>query len=282
MRSQTVLSNFAPLAAAYDAFIVDIWGVVHDGVAPYPGAVECLANLRRLGKSVALLSNAPRRAQAAAAAMRKMGIPDDLYDDIVTSGEVTRTLLDERRHPFFAALGRIAYHLGPNRDRNILDGLDLLLAEQPADADFILNTGPDDSRDPTDVKPFEADLAAAAERALPMVCANPDLEVIRGGRRIICAGALALRYRELGGQEIAWVGKPDPLIYRPILDRFGLPLSRILAVGDSLRTDIAGAKAIGVNSCWVLGGIHAAAHDPGEDAAASGLAPVAVISGFRW
>jgi HAD superfamily hydrolase (TIGR01459 family) len=275
-------SHFEPLAASYDAFILDIWGVLHDGVAPYPGAVECLESLRKSGKSVVLLSNAPRRARAAAAAMRHMGIPDRLYDGIVTSGEATHAMLRDRGDPFFAALGRRVFHLGPERDRNLLDGLDLTLVAAPNQADFVLNTGPDDTRDPTDTTPFEPDLAEAAARFLPMICANPDLEVIRGGKRVICAGALALRYREFGGGEIAWVGKPDPLIYRPILEELASPESRILAVGDSLRTDIAGAAAIGVDACWVLGGIHAHSFDPGADAAASGLAPVAAIDAFRW
>jgi HAD superfamily hydrolase (TIGR01459 family) len=273
-------SHFKTLASCYDAFILDIWGVLHDGVTPYPGAVHCLTSLRQAGKSIVLLSNAPRRAQAAAAAMWQIGIPDGLYDEIVTSGEATHGMLRDRSDPFFAALGRRVFHLGPERDRNLLDGLELSLVAAPGQADFILNTGPDDIRDPTDTVPYEPDLAAAASRVLPMVCANPDLEVIRGGKRVICAGALALRYQELGGGEIAWVGKPDPLIYRPILDRFGA--SRILAVGDSLRTDIAGAAAIGVDACWVLGGIHAHSSDPGADAAASGLAPVAAIDAFRW
>ena len=274
-------SGFAPLIERYDGFILDIWGVIHDGVRPYPGAIDCLSALRRQGKAVILLSNAPRRAEAAAQAMRAMGIEDALYDGIVTSGEVSHVMLRERGDPFFAALGRRVFHLGPERDRNLLDGLDLDEARDPGTADFVLNTGPDDTRDPTDIAAFEPDLVAAAARRLPMICANPDLEVIRGGKRIICAGALAVRYGELGGGPVAWVGKPDPLIYQPILGRLSLPLSRILAVGDSLRTDIAGAKAIGVDSCWVLGGIHANSADPLADAAAHGLEPVAAIGAFR-
>ena len=275
-----ILTGFAPLAARYDGFIIDLWGVVHDGVTPYEGAVDCLERLRNAGKRVIMLSNAPRRADAAAASMKAMGIPDGLHAAIVTSGEITHRMLRDREDPWFSSLGRRVFHLGPDRDRNLLDGLGLELTS-PQAADFVLNTGPDDTRDPTDIGAFEGDLQACAARRLPMICANPDLEVIRGGRRIICAGALAQRYAELGG-DVKSIGKPDPLIYGPILAEFDLPKARVLVVGDSLRTDIAGAHSIGVDACWVLGGIHAGQNDPEAEAAAAGLHPVAAIHSFRW
>ena len=275
------LDGIAPLAARYDGFILDIWGVIHDGVRPYPGAIDALARLQDAGKRVVLLSNAPRRAAAAAAGMAAIGIGATLYQGIMTSGEATWELLAARTHPGFAALGRRVWHLGPPRDRNLLEGLDLIEVERPEHADFVLNTGPDDVRDPTDIAPFEADLRAAAGAGAAMVCANPDLEVIRGGRRIICAGALAARYRELGGQVLD-VGKPDPLIYRPVLRMLDLPPDRVVAVGDSLRTDIAGAAAIGVDAAWVLGGIHADGGDPAEQAASAGLCPAFRLDSLIW
>ena len=279
------LAQFAPLAARYDGFIVDLWGVVHDGVAPYPGAVECLARLREVGKRVVLLSNAPRRAEAAAAAMAAMGIAPDLYTGIVTSGEVTHALLRDRDLPDYAALGRRLFHIGPERDRNVFLGLDYAPVPSPAEADFVLNTGPDDTRVPTDIGPWRDELAACRAAGLPMVCANPDLEVIRGGARVICAGALALHYVAIGGA-VLWVGKPDPSVYRPVFEQLELPPARILAIGDALRTDIAGAAAAGVGSCWVLGGIHAAelAGPEAAEAAvrAAGLAPLATLPAFRW
>ncbi len=279
------LDGFAPLAARYSGFILDLWGVIHDGVTPYPGAVDCLRHIKALGKPAILLSNAPRRARVAAEAMRGMGIGEDLYTGIVTSGEVTHTLLRDRDTPDFARLGKRLYHLGPERDRNVFHGLDVTLATMPQQADFLLNTGPDDARSPTDPGEYEAELRACLAAGLPMVCANPDLEVIRGGKRLICGGLLAQRYEQLGGQVI-WVGKPGPVVYQPVLAMLGLPLGQVLAVGDALRTDIAGAASVGIASCWVLGGIHAAElHGPGEveaAAAAAGLAPVAVVPAFRW
>ncbi len=277
--------GFAPLAARYRGFIVDLWGVVHDGVVPYPGAVDCLTRLREAGKRVVLLSNAPRRAAVAAAGMTAMGIAPDLYTGIVTSGEATHALLRDRDAAGFADLGRRLYHIGPERDRNVFAGLDYAEARAPAEADFVLNTGPDDTRTPTDLAPWFDELAACRAAGLPMVCANPDLEVIRGGARVICAGALALHYASLGGR-VLWVGKPDPEVYRPVFAALGLPREQVLAVGDALRTDIAGAAAAGVASCWVLGGIHGAelaGPETAEAAArAAGLAPLASLPALRW
>ena len=280
------LSGFAPLAQAYDGFVLDLWGVIHDGVRPLPGALDCLRRLRAGGGRSVLLSNAPRRAAAVQHLLRSMGIGDELYDGIVTSGEATHEALRDRADPFFAGLGRALLHLGPARDRPILDGLDLLCVDHAAAADFVLNTGPDDHRAPEPIEAFEPELRACLAAGLPMICANPDLEVIRGGMRILCAGALARRYAELGGV-VRMLGKPDPAIYAPVLRRLGLASARVLAVGDALRTDIAGAEAAGLDSAWVLGGIHGEAllADPlGAELAATalGLSPVAILPSFTW
>ncbi len=286
MSTMQHLVHFAGLAARYDGFILDLWGVIHDGVTPYPGAVICLERLKALGKPTVLLSNAPRRSHVAQAAMRGMGIPDHLYTGILTSGEVAHRMLRDRTDPFVAGLGRRVYHLGPERDRNIFDTLPLTLVTTPAEADFVLNTGPDDLGSATDLGAWETLLLSCRAAGLPMVCANPDLEVIRGGNRLICAGLLTQRYEELGGKA-RWIGKPDPAVYAPVLDMLGVPAARVLAVGDALRTDIAGATSVGLASCWVLGGIHAEELGGDEariDAAAqaAGLAPVACLPAFVW
>ena len=280
------LTGFETLARRYSGFILDLWGVIHDGVRPYPGAADCLARIRALGKPAVLLSNAPRRAHAAQAAMRAMGIADDLYTGILTSGEATHIALRDRDDPWFAALGRRMYHLGPARDRNVFDTLDLDLVERPQDADFVLNTGPDDLAGPTEVADWEELLQSFRRAGLPMVCANPDLEVIRGDTRVICAGALTARYEAIGGNA-RWLGKPDPAIYTPVLAMLGTAPGETLAVGDALRTDIAGAKGRDIPSCWVLGGIHEAelGGDPRRieaAAAAAGLRPAAVLPQFVW
>ena len=266
--------------------MLDLWGVIHDGVRPLPGALDCLRRLRAGGGRSVLLSNAPRRASAVQQLLRSMGIGDDLYDGIVTSGEATYEALRDRADPFFAALGRKLVHIGPARDRPILEGLDLLCVDSAGAADFVLNTGPDDHRAPEPIEAFEPELLGYRAAGLPMICANPDLEVIRGGVRILCAGALAQRYAELGGV-VLMLGKPDPAIYGPVLRQLGLASARVLAVGDALRTDIAGAQAAGLDSAWVLGGIHSEAllADPlGAEFAATalGLSPVAILPSFSW
>ncbi len=281
-----VLTGFEQLADRYDGFVIDLWGVLHDGVTAFPEAVDCMRRLRDAGKPTMLLSNAPRRSRLAREAMRAMGIPDELYTDLLTSGEAVHMALATRADPWFAALGARVLHLGPERDRNVIEGLDLTQVAAASQADFVLNTGPDDHQSPTDVREFEDVLQDCAAHDLPMICANPDLEVIRGGRRVICAGALAVRYEALGGT-VRWIGKPDPAIYQPVLKRLELPADRLLAVGDSLRTDIAGAAAAGIASAWVLGGIHGESLGDDPDAAAemakqAGLAPVACLSRFEW
>ncbi len=276
----------AALAPRYDGLIVDLWGVIHDGVSAYPGAVDCLARLRGAGRRIVLLSNAPRRLGGVRDTLRRLGVPDDAYDGLLTSGEATRTALIERSDPWFAALGGRVWHLGPAKDRGLFEGLPQRRVATPAKADFVLNTGPDDQAGETDVAPYLPVLRDCAARRLPMVCANPDLAVVRDGQRLICAGLLARYYAEYGG-EVRSIGKPHPGIYQPVRRMLDCANDRVLAVGDSLATDIAGARAAGLDSCWVLGGIHAELLGGDTalaeaEARSAGLAPVATVPGFIW
>jgi HAD superfamily hydrolase (TIGR01459 family) len=285
------LSGFAPLAERYDGFVLDLWGVIHDGINAFPHAVDCLRRLREAGKRTLLLSNVPRPNAAVQTMMRGMGIEDALYTDVLTSGEAVRRALISPPDLWWAELGQKVFHLGPARDLPVLEGLPLQRVSSPAEGNFVLNTGPDDHRNPSDMGEFEDVLADCARHSLPMICANPDLEVIRGGVRVLCAGSLALRYQELGG-DVRSLGKPDPAIYQPVLQQLGLPAERVLAVGDSLRTDIAGAAGVDIDACWVLDGVHGAAlrdASGGFDTAqADAMArdadvrPVASIPRFRW
>jgi HAD superfamily hydrolase (TIGR01459 family) len=279
------LTGFAEIADHYDGFILDLWGVIHDGVNPIAGAPECLERLHQAGKRSVLLSNAPRRAEVVARQLRKMGIPDEHYTGVMTSGEASHIVLRDRPDAWYKALGDRVFHLGPERDRNLVDGLALADADDPAAASFVLNTGPDHLADPAEAPSYDPVLQRCAEHRLPMICANPDLEVIRGGVRVLCAGTLALRYLEMGG-DVRMLGKPDPRIYDPVLKILGLPKGRVLAVGDALRTDIAGAAAIGVDSCWVLGGLHGEhlgdEADIRAEAERAELKPVAAIRHLVW
>ena len=285
------LSGFAPLAERYDGFVLDLWGVIHDGINAFPHAIETLRRLRAANKRTLLLSNVPRPNAAVQTMMQRMGIEDALYTDILTSGEAVRRALQSPPDLWWAELGQRVFHLGPARDLPVLDDLPLERVAEPANADFVLNTGPDDHRNPSDMNEVEPVLQDCAKRGLPMICANPDLEVIRGGVRVLCAGSLALRYQELGGDMRA-LGKPDPAIYQPVLQQLGLPPERVLAVGDSLRTDIAGAAGVNMDACWVLDGIHGAALRDASGGFDTALAdamareadvrPVTTIPRFQW
>src|SRR5262249_19243456 len=162
--------------------------------------------------------NGPRRAAALARRTAEIGITPDLYDELHSSGEETWRLLRERSEPAIAALGNRVFPIAPERDRDLLDGLDLKSVESPAAADFLIATGRAAAAET--VADYEQLLAAGATYGRLMLCANPDLEVVRGGVREFCAGALAARYEALGGS-VHYVGKPHPLVYQTCLARLG-------------------------------------------------------------
>jgi HAD superfamily hydrolase (TIGR01459 family) len=249
-----IVPALSALIDRYDGFILDLWGVLHDGEKAYPGALECLERLRHAGKRLCLLSNSPRRVTAVEAILAGMGFMPGHYHHLMTSGEATFEALSRRDDPWHARLGWRCLHLGPVYDRQLfeeLPGLELVSA--PEAADFIVNTGPSTYEEtPLDYGPV---LERCAGLGLPMICANPDLEVMVGERIVICAGTLAARYRAMGG-EVRYHGKPHAAVYQRCFDLLGLAdRRRILAVGDTLHTDIAGATAAGLESALISGGI---------------------------
>ena len=284
-----LIEGMRGLAPDYDGFILDLWGVVHDGTAPFPGVLDCMERLIAAEKRVVLLSNAPRRADDVMRRIAQLGVPRGLYHGVMSSGEEAWQHLRARDDPFYAALGRRVLHIGSERDLEIREGLGLDFVGTPDDADFILNTGPAGWEDT--VADYAPVLAAARARDLPMVCANPDLVVIHNGRPALCAGALAEQYEAIGGR-VRWHGKPYPSVYDSCLALLGIAeRRRILAIGDSLRTDIAGAAAAGIDALLIAGGVHAAefaaggALDQARIAAAvreSGTGPIAVAARFVW
>jgi HAD superfamily hydrolase (TIGR01459 family) len=250
-----LIRGIGALAPRYDGLILDLWGVVHDGVAPLPGALECLRALIEAGKRVVLLSNAPRRSSDVVDRISRIGVPAALYHDVMSSGEEAWQYLSRRDDPFYATLGRRCLHIGSERDTGIRVGLGLELVETAEEAEFILNTGPAGWDD--QIEDYAPLLRRAVACGLPMVCANPDLVVKHGGHLALCAGALAQWYEESGGH-VRWHGKPFRSVYDSCLDLLGIDdRSRILAVGDSLRTDIAGATGAGIDSVLIIGGVHA-------------------------
>ena len=284
-------AGFAPLAERYDGFILDLWGVIHDGSRAYPQAAATLERLLLTGKPTLLLSNAPRRPRALVEGMEAMGIPRRLYGAVMSSGEAVNQELKSRRDPFYAALDGPCYHLGPERDRSVFDDLTITLTADIVAAGFIVNTGPCEFTET--VADYERVLQAGAARKAPMVCANPDHVVIREGKKVVCAGALAARYEALGGA-VSYRGKPDPAIYDLCLEMLNIhDRRRVLSVGDAMETDLAGAKAADIDAVFVTGGIHAEAlgvcygepADPARIAALAerfGVKPVAAIPAFIW
>jgi len=286
-----VYPGLSALAERYDAFIIDLWGVMHDGLKAYPQAIEALRELRRAGKRSVMLSNAPRRAAVIAARNAEMGLPENLPDHLLSSGEDAWQHLKTRPDAWYQALGRRCYHLGPSRDHGMREGLDLDFVATLGEADFILNTGI--LHDHDQVETYRAFLDEGLARRLPMICANPDLIVMRGAAMEICAGALALDYEQKGG-EVRWHGKPHPEVYRSCFELLhGISPARIAAIGDSLRTDVAGAQAAGIDSIFIAGGIHGEElrvdrqgdMDPEAYAAfvaAAEWKPTAVLPFLRW
>jgi HAD superfamily hydrolase (TIGR01459 family) len=245
------------IADRYDGLILDVWGVLHDGERPYPGVIDALRHLRAAGKRIVLLSNAPMRTPSVAKRLAGFGITAAHYDAILTSGEEVWQNLHDRTDPFYAALGRRCLWLGPDRHGSMVEDLGLAMVATPEAAEFILNTGPDGlDEQATAYQPLLRDAAA---RGLPMICANADLYVMQGDEIIRCAGILAKRYEDHGGT-VRWHGKPFPSVYHGCFRLLGgLDPARILAVGDNLATDIAGASGVGIDSALVAGGIHAEA-----------------------
>lgn len=247
------LSGFSEIADRFALCLCDVWGVVHNGVVAHPGAVEALVKARAAGMFVVLVTNAPRPSAAIIQQLRGLNVPDGAYDAIVTSGDVCRALITARA-------GRPVFHLGPPRDLPLLEGLDAprVAAEE---AQYVLCTGLfDDERETAE---SYADLLAGfAARRLALICANPDLVVDRGGAIVPCAGSVALAYERIGG-EVIYAGKPHAPIYEAAValmvaaGHVAPAKSRICAIGDAIRTDIAGAHAFGATGIMVLAGIHA-------------------------
>lgn len=281
-----IVDSVQDIGKGYRAWFVDIWGVMHNGRTAFPEAAAATRAFRQAGGIVVLLSNSPRPSPAVQEQLREFGVPDGAYDATVTSGDLTR-------HELGKHAGARVFHLGPERDRAIFDGLDITLTG-PEEAELIVCSGPfnDDVETPDD---YTGLLGALAARGLLMICANPDHMVERGHRLVYCAGALAAVYETLGGKVI-YAGKPHVPVYELALETAGrlagetLDRDRVLAIGDGLKTDIAGAGSFGIDAVFVASGLHA----PGEGGEAldaahlaelfgqEGRRPIAATRGLHW
>lgn len=243
-------SNISAIAEHYDAFLVDLWGVIHDGIETYDGAADCLKAMQQAGKKVIFLSNAPRRSSKAIEKLEELNIPAHLYDRVITSGEITHHYIRSGTHGF----GKKYLMIGPERDNGLLDGTDYQRVGNPADADFVVVTG--FNNDDSNIDSIVPILENALDHNLPMICANPDLVVVRkNGKRDLCAGKIAEQYEIMGGT-LRQFGKPYPEVYNHALtfltDTY---ISRIAAIGDSLETDIRGANGKSIDAYLIPGGI---------------------------
>jgi HAD superfamily hydrolase (TIGR01459 family) len=279
--------RFSALAPDYDVVLSDVWGVVHNGVAAFPEACDALTRFRDKGGTVVLITNAPRPNGVVASQVAQFGAPRSIYDAIVSSGDVTRSEIEKRP-------GQTILHVGPKRDLAIFEGLDVRFAPVES-ADYVICSGlfHEDTETPEDYRPLLEKMRA---RSLFMVCGNPDVVVERGETLLYCAGAIADLYAKQGG-DVLYAGKP----YAPIYD-LALQLAerargkkvdkkRVLAIGDSVRTDFSGAASYGIDCLFVTAGIHSAEFggrdDPDPDAVervliAAGGKPRAIARKLAW
>jgi HAD superfamily hydrolase (TIGR01459 family) len=283
-----LIERFAPLAPDYDVLFCDVWGVVHNGVAAFADACDALARFRSGGGTAILLTNAPRPAAAVVHILDRLGVPRAAYDAIVSSGDVTRGVVEQRPN-------ESVFHIGPPRDLPIFEGLNVIFAPIES-ADYAVCSGLFDDTTET-LENYREMLALMRGRQLFMVCANPDIVVERGDTLIYCAGAIADAYGALGG-EVLYCGKPYAPIYETALEKAASlrggtrpALPRVLAIGDSVRTDLSGAAALGLDCVFVTSRLHAEAYGSREAPdlaalnamfAAASVTPKAIMRGLAW
>lgn len=284
MTAIPVLQSIAPLAATADLWFVDIWGVMHNGVRPYASSVAACEAFRRQGGTILLVTNSPRPRESVARQLDGIGVARSAYDGIVSSGDVSRSLIEDWA-------GEPILHIGPERDLPVFANLQATPGAGVADAVVAVCTGlyDDEKETPADYADMLAKLKA---RDIPMICANPDQKVERDGRLIYCAGAIARAYEALGGI-VSYAGKPFQPIYDLALeigsDTRGKSIAkdRVLAIGDGVSTDIAGASNFGIRSVFIASGVDVNANENVGAAAArlfanSSAQPIAVMNGFNW
>jgi HAD superfamily hydrolase (TIGR01459 family) len=283
----SLLPHFSEIAPNYDVILSDVWGVVHNGVQAFPAACDALMRARARGAAVIYITNAPRTNEAVGRMLDRLHVPRETYDAMASSGDVTRAVIKARR-------GQSLCHIGPERDHSVFAGLDVTF-ETLERADYVVCTGlfDDETEGPED---YRGRLQTMLARKLFMVCGNPDVVVERGDKLIYCAGAVADLYQTMGG-EVLYAGKPYKPIYEMALDlakkargRDVAP-GRVLAIGDSVRTDLKGARTMGVDFLFITSGIHAE-ETGGRDTpdakalasvfAAAGDKPKAVMRQLAW
>lgn len=282
--SVRIIDGIGSLAAGYDTYLLDQWGVIHDGVTLHDGALDAMRKLAEAGKKVVILSNSGKRASDSHGRLDSLGVDRSLYLEIITSGELVYRNLLKRTDPFYAALGPRFLMFAWDTNRGIVEGTGFEEVERIGEADFILCAGTDQQ----DLSWYEPALVEGLARDLPMICANPDrVSVQPDGSLKMCPGAIAEVYEQRGGR-VRWHGKPTLEVYEMCGEIAG-GLGRAIGVGDSLIHDIKGANDAGIDSLLILGGIHSEEVDApptpqGVDALAAkyGAKPTHAAALFQW
>ncbi|MDH5453506.1 MAG: TIGR01459 family HAD-type hydrolase [Paracoccaceae bacterium] len=271
-----LIQSFNEISSRYDIVLCDLWGCLHNGKAPFPAAVSALQRFRNSGGFVVLLTNAPRPSSFVIEQLARLGVPTDTYDIVVSSGDAAQIAL------FSGAVGRRIYHLGPEKDAGFFEQIPAEFAQAKpifrvplAEAEGIVCTGPFDDQVETP-EDYRATFLSAKARGLKLLCANPDISVDLGDKRIYCGGALAALYEEMGGESL-YFGKPHPPIYDLARSRIAALTGKdrgpdkILAIGDGIKTDILGGIGEGIDTLFVTGGLEAANFGPDPEAPVAAL-----------
>ena len=247
-------NNILEIADKYQYFILDIWGVIHDGDSTYDGVVATIKQLKKLDKKVIFLSNAPRRSEVVAKVLANYGITKDYYEFILTSGEAAHLYLQQNQQNNFSEFGKKYFYIGPQKDRGLVNDLQYEEVLEAKDADFNITTGFNGPGSTLDERKHQLD--ESIKYNLPMICVNPDLMVIKKtGQEFLCAGVLAKEYQKMHGQ-VHFFGKPYQEVYQILIKKLNIKdLSQAVAVGDGMETDIAGANNAKINSALICGGI---------------------------
>ncbi len=238
----------------YDAYIVDLWGVVYEQDRICFGVYNVLSQLNDAGKKVIFLSNSPHRSSEVLKKLEKIGIKRHFHSGVLTAGEVIYHEMRRRIDPFFTNLGNKCFHLGPEKNWQSFSDLAYIPVPNIDEADFIFVTGTFGAQDT--LEKYDPFFKVCRARRLPMVCACPDSFILQDGMPLIAPGALAAQYQKVGGS-VFWRGKPDPSVYNYCLEGLDVDKSRVAMIGDNVQTDILGANLAGLDALFVAGGVHA-------------------------
>lgn len=292
MDAVKICEGISDISDSYSGFLIDQWGTLHDGEKPYDGVIEALENLKSRKKKIIVISNSGRRAEQNRDRLQKIGFSPDLFDHIVTSGEMTWRSLNNRTDGVFKGLGDKCFLINRNHDTSVVADTDIHVVEDIDGADFILLTG-SDAPEKSLENYYDAILRKASRKRLRLICANPEMTVTIKGVNMLGSGEIARRYEEFGGV-VTHIGKPFPSIFQYAVSLFDniLP-SQIVMVGDSLSHDMRGATAMNMDCVLVANGVHSGAFARVQTTADIhkilktmginyGVLPTYFVPRFRW